>query len=90
MLKGGGCLGCMEISFPPGTRRGEVASLHTNEFVPWLVSPVISVPPSGEMRQTGTSKITGQMKVAWAAALGFKRVLLSPVLSFLIPPTRTA
>lgn len=35
------------------------------------------------MRQTGTSKITGQMKVAWAAALGFKRVLLSPVLSFL-------
>lgn len=32
MLKGGGCLGCMEIPFPPGTRRGEVASLYTNEF----------------------------------------------------------
>lgn len=37
MLKGGGCLGCMETSFPPGTRRGGCCHYIRMSF-PLLVS----------------------------------------------------
>lgn len=70
--EGGGCLGCMEISFPPGTRRRGVWWLYTQMSFPLVASSSkLSATLRRKEAHSGNSMITGTNEGGLGCCSGF-------------------